>query len=84
MSNVFEDVNYLKEFNFWVFLFFISGAVFSFRSIDKTKIMQVIIIGVRIISLLMFLFGALYLVFSEGVKEIVPDDGGVFNINNFV
>lgn len=84
MSDVFKEVNYLNDFNFWVFLFFISGAVFSFRSIDKTKIMQVIIIGVRIISLLMFIFGALYLVFSRGIKEIVPDGGGVFNINNFV
>ncbi len=54
--------------------------MFSFRSIDKTKIMQVIIVGMRIISILMFLFGAIFLFCRDGVKEIVPDGGTVFNI----
>lgn len=67
-----------------MFLFFLSGAIFSFRSIDKTKIMQVIIIGMRFLSILMFIFGAIFLFCRNGVKEIVPDGGGVFNIGNFV
>mgnify|MGYP001156559193 FL=1 len=84
MKNVFKDVKYVGEFNFWVFLFFLSGAVFSFRSIDKTKIMQAIIIFVRIISLLMLIIGAVYLFCKDGVQQIVPDGGGVFNVSDFV
>jgi hypothetical protein len=45
-------------------LFFISGAAFSFRSIDKTKVMQIIIVGLRTITIFLFIFGALYLIFS--------------------
>ena len=84
MKNVFKDVKYVGDFNFWVFLFFLSGAVFSFRSIDKTKIMQAIIIFVRIISLLMLIIGAVYLFCKDGVQKIVPDGGGVFNVSDFV
>lgn len=68
MSQVFKNVDWLREFDFWVFLFFISGAVFSFRSIDKTKIMQIIIVGMRVISILLFLFGAVYLFCRDGIK----------------
>lgn len=84
MSQVFENLNesnWLRNFNFWIFVFFVSGAAFSFRSIDKTKIMQIIIVGVRVISIVLFLFGAIYLCFKEGVKKLTPPHGGVFNIS---
>lgn len=75
MSKVFDHLdenNFLRNFNFWIFIFFISGAAFSFRSIDKTKVMQVIIIGVRILSIILFLFGALFLICRDGVKKMYP------------
>lgn len=58
--------------------------MFSFRSIDKTKVMQIIIVGMRIISILLFLFGAIFLFCRDGVKNVVPDGGGVVNMENFV
>lgn len=42
--------------------------------------MQIVIIGMRIISILMFFFGAIYLFSKNGIKRVVPDDGGVFNV----
>lgn len=46
--------------------------------------MQAIIIGVRFLSILFLLFGAIYLILQDGVKDITPKDGGVFNMSNFV
>ncbi len=61
-----------------------SGAAFSFRSIDKTKVMQIIIVGVRVASILLFLIGAIFLFCKEGIKKMTPPDAGVFNPSNFV
>ena len=80
MSYVFQDVNYLGDFRFWVCVFFISGAAFSFRSIDKTKIMQVTIVVVRVLSIAMFLFGAIFLFSRDGIQNLTPKDGGVINM----
>ena len=68
MSEVFQDVDWLRSFYFWVVLFFISGAVFSFRSIDKTRVMQVVIVGVRVVSILMLVGGAVFLFCRDGIK----------------
>jgi hypothetical protein len=84
MSHVFKDVDYLRDFRFWVCVFFVSGAAFSFRSIDKTKVMQLLIVGVRVVSIIMFLGGAIFLFCRDGIKRVIPDDGGVFNTSNFV
>lgn len=68
MSEVFQGVDWLGSFYFWVVLFFISGAVFSFRSIDKTRVMQVVIVGVRVVSILMLVGGAVFLFCRDGIK----------------
>lgn len=86
MSKVFSHIenqtfSFLSNFNFWIFIFFLSGAVFSFRSIDKTKVMQITIVGMRVISIVLFLFGAVFLFCRDGVKKMTPNDGGVFNIS---
>lgn len=54
----------LSEFSFWIIIFFVCGAAFSFRSVDKTKPMQMIIISVRLVSILLLLGGALFLIFK--------------------
>lgn len=74
MAQVFEKWNYetnqstsiLEEFNFWILIFFLCGSAFSFRSVDKTKVMQMLIIGVRVISIVLLLGGALYLILRNG------------------
>lgn len=81
LSKVFADVNapgLFDDFRFWLVVFFLCGAVFSFKSIEKTKVMQTIIIGVRVVSILMFIFGAIYLIFAEGIKDLTPPDSGNF------
>lgn len=90
MKEVFQNIDedkwyhFFSDFNFWIFIFFVSGAAFSFRSIDKTKIMQIIIIGMRVISIVLFLFGAIYLFCRDGVKPLTPPGKGVINISDFV
>lgn len=85
MRLVFEDVQILKTFEFWVVVFFISGAAFSFRSIDKTKIMQIVIVFVRVISIIMLIFGAVYMIIWNGhVQDVVPPGETVFNVSKFV
>lgn len=46
--------------------------------------MQTIIIGVRFISILMFIIGAIYLICANGVQDLSPPGEGVFNFNHFV
>lgn len=83
LSVVFKDVEVLKQYELWLGLFFISGAAFSFKSIEKTKVMQFVIIVVRVISIVAMIIGAIYIMIKYGVKSPVPDGEGVFNIDNF-
>ena len=83
-SDAIEGDSIIKSFNFWLAVFFVFGSLFSFRSIDKTKVMQFIIISVRIISILMMFGGAIYLTISGGVKKLTPDGKGTVNFENFV
>ena len=64
----------LEEFNFWLGLFFISGAAFSFKSIESTKALQFIIIIVRFVSIFLMLFGAVYVMYEYGIKTPKPKD----------
>jgi hypothetical protein len=73
----------MNDFKLWVGLFFISGAMFSFKSIEKTKVMQFVIIVVRFISIVAMIIGAIYIMIKYGVKSPVPSGKGVFNIENF-
>lgn len=38
----------------------------------------------RVISIVLFLFGAIYLFCRDGIKTLTPPDKGVFNISDFV
>lgn len=70
----------MNSFYLWLGLFFVSGAAFSFKSIANTKILQIIIILVRLISILLMLFGSIYIMINYGTKDPIPEDGGYFNI----
>ena len=88
MEKVFDDAiqgdSILKSFNLWLALFFICGAIFSFKSIENTKIMQAIIISIRVLSVILMIVGAIYLMIVGGVKKLTPKDGGYFNVSSFV
>ena len=87
LSIVFSHVNtvgFLRNYNFWLAIFFLAGALFSFRSIDKTKVMQAIIIGARVITILLFFGGAVFIFCRDGVKELTPPKKGFFNFGSFV
>lgn len=74
LSKVFNEVYLLEEFNFWLGLFFVSGAAFSFKSIESTKGLQFLIIIVRFVSILLMLFGAVYVMIEYGIKTPTPKD----------
>ena len=88
LGKVFTDAisgdSILKTFNFWLIIFFVFGSLFGFRSIDKTKPIQYVIITVRLVSVLMMIGGALYLIIKDGVKKLTPDYKGVWNFDSFV
>ena len=65
-------------------IFFVFGAVFSFRSIEKTKALQITIITVRVITIILFFGGALFICMRDGVKKLTPKDGGFFNFSSFI
>jgi amino acid permease len=47
--------------------------------------MQVIIVSVRALTIGLFLGGAIYLIINHhGVRKVIPEGKGVFNIENFV
>ena len=80
MSNVFEDVQILKEYEVWLGLFFLSGATFSFKSISDTKALQFFIIIVRFISIIAMIFAAAYIMIKYGVRNPTPSGEGIINI----
>lgn len=65
LSKLFHGVNVLGTFEFWLAVFFISGAAFSFKSISKTKPIQVITITVRFISVFLMILGAIIIIFQN-------------------
>lgn len=83
LSNVFKEVPVLNTFELWLGVFFVSGALFSFKSIEKTKLLQAVIISVRMASVLLMIGGAIYIACISGVKNFTPKDHGVVNIDAF-
>ena len=71
-KDFFGEESIVASFYFWMGIFFVCGAIFSFRSINDTKVMQAIIIIVRVISILLLFFGAIYLIAKEGAKNVAP------------
>lgn len=86
LSQLFKEigVGVINTFEFWLGAFFISGAIFSFKSIEKTKALQITIIIVRIISILLMFFGAIAVMFMNGgIQDFIPPNAGAFNIDSF-
>ena len=79
LSRLFEGVAVLESFQLWLGLFFISGAAFAFKSIEKTKVMQVVMMGVRFLSIVLMFIGAIVImVQNRGIKDLAPEGGNPF------
>ena len=85
LSTLFENVEFLDNFYLWLVVFFIAGALFSFKSIEKTKIMQIVIIAARILTVTLMLVGAFIIIGQNGkIQDLRPKDGNLFfNIEYF-
>ena len=59
LSKLLQDVPVLNSFYFWLSIFFVAGAAFSFKSIEKTKVMQAILVVVRFVSIALMIIGAI-------------------------
>lgn len=81
LSKLFGDISVLNTFYFWLGVFFVSGATFSFKDITKTKVLQIGIISVRIISILLMIIGALVIIGQNGYIETFTPDGGNAFVN---
>lgn len=46
--------------------------------------MQAIIIGVRVLTIILFIGGAIFLFARDGVKKLIPKGQGYFNFGSFV
>ena len=72
LSVVFEGVPVMSSLYTWLGVFFISGAVFSFRNVSQTKVLQFVIIAVRFLSILSMIVGAIYIIIRYGSQGLVP------------
>ena len=73
LSKVLASIPVLNTFEFWLGIFFISGAAFSFKSIEKTKALQIFIVIVRAVSIMLMLVGAIIIMIQNGkVQSFIP------------
>lgn len=59
-----------------------SGALFSFKNVQQTKVLQYMIVVVRFVSILSMIFGAIYIIMKKGSKGLVPS-GSIANFKYF-
>ena len=79
LSKLFEGVVVLESYYFWLAIFFVFGATFSFKSIEKTKVIQVVMISVRFISVFLMIIGAFIIMGQNGgIADISPIGGNAF------
>lgn len=79
LSRLLGDIEVLNTFEFWLMVFFVLGAAFSFKSIEKTKAIQIIMISVRIISILLLVIGSIFIMAQNGgIQDLAPEGGNVF------
>ena len=79
LSKIFVDVSVLESYYFWLGLFFVIGATFSFKSIEKTKIVQALMITFRLLSVLLMLVGSIMIMIQNGgVKDLAPEGESSF------
>jgi hypothetical protein len=85
LSKLFSGVALLDNYYFWLAIFFIFGAIFSFKSIEKTKVIQTTMIFVRFLSVFLMIIGAFIIMGQNGdIKGLAPADGNAFfNIDYF-
>jgi len=85
LSRLFDGVAVLDNYYFWLAIFFLFGATFSFKSIEKTKVIQTTMITVRFLSVALMIIGAFVIMGqNEGIQDLSPTDGNViFNIDYF-
>ena len=76
LSYLFKEVTVLNYFEFWLGLFFLFGAAFSFKSIEKTKVMQTVMIFVRFLSVALMFIGAFIIIGQNGgTADLSPKEG---------
>ena len=79
LSKLFMDVSILESFYFWLGQFFVIGATFSFKSIENTKIIQILMITFRLLSVLFLFIGSKIIMIQNGrVKDLAPEGGNSF------
>jgi amino acid permease len=79
---VFDGIPVLDSLYTWLGVFFVSGSVFSFRNVSQTKVLQVVIIAVRFLSIMSMIVGAIYIIIKYGSQGLVPE-GSSFNFTFF-
>lgn len=83
LSLVFEGVPVLSSLYTWLIVFFLSGSIFSFRNVSQTKVLQIVIIAVRFLSLLSMIVGAIYIIIRYGSQGLVPEGTSAANFSYF-
>jgi hypothetical protein len=61
LSKTFKDIDVLGDYQFWVAVFFLTSSIFSFKDVSSTKIIQIFISYIRLICLLLFILGPIYI-----------------------
>lgn len=67
----------------WLAVFFLSGSLFSFRNVSQTKVLQMIIIAVRFLSIASMIGGAIYIIIRYGNQGLVPEGTSAVNFTYF-
>ena len=65
LSKLFDDITVLESYYFWLGLFFLTGAAFSFKSIENTKIVQVTMISFRMLSVILMIIGSIVIIIQN-------------------
>lgn len=79
LSKLFTGVTLLDTYYFWLGVFFLFGASFSFKSIEKTKVVQATMIFVRFLSVFLMVIGAFIIMGQNGgIQDLAPKDGNAF------
>jgi len=79
LSKLFTGVTLLDTYYFWLGIFFVFGASFSFKSIEKTKVVQATMIFVRFLSVFLMVIGAIIIMAQNGgIQDLAPKEGNAY------
>lgn len=79
LAKTFAGAQLLDQYDFWMILFFFSGAVFSFKDVSSTKVLQIVIAVVRVLCLAMFILGPIYIIFRNELDVFWPNFTGIYD-----